>query len=142
MAKPQPTNPGVDTAYTHATQPTPIDPEADGLYWRLGDNLTTLAERLHQAQHAAGYGPGASDTHIITTNRRSRPPAHTLADGSLADPEVRALRQLRRNAKARLRTLVYWLEDELALAAPEPADVRTDVRNAETAIRQDKPAVG
>jgi hypothetical protein len=116
--------------YAAVDQPAPIDPETLGLLWRINDGLTTLAERLVQAVNAAAIGPGASDTgHILTRNRHSHPPTTLRTDGTIADLEVVTLRRLRKNATGRLRTFVYWLEDELAEVEPGDADATGDERN-------------
>ena len=110
-----------DTAYAAVQTLAPLDGETARLLWRLITGCEELADRLITAREAAGYGPGQEDTHVITRNRLSRPPVSLRTDGTIADVEVVAIRRTLANTRARIRTLVYWLEDELAVADPNEA---------------------
>jgi hypothetical protein len=125
--------------YAAADHPAPIDPEAEGLIWRICTNLSTLTERLEAAREAAAYGPGQAENHVITHNRLSHPPAALHPDGSIADPELTALRKLRDRAAARLRTTADWLDRELTGPITDGADpgdpTDEDVRDDRIASR-------
>jgi len=117
---------------------TPIDPELNRILDRIWDDFNVLLHRVHDAITAAGIGPGTCEAHILTRNRISRPPVHLTGDipatAHIADEDVVALRRLLRNAKQRARELADSLDTDLGYrttAKTPPADVRTDVRNAE-----------